>query len=232
MPDFKEDLIDSINFCKKNFDFLELTIFPGNHYQIDLLKKKLDSFPVFGHLYWENDIADSYLRNDFLGIFEEIDFLKRLGAEYITVHPSNSNKIETSKKALNILGEHFSPLLVENSLKEPFCHIDNLMTLGLGITLDIGHLIISGGNIDDFLKTGKDNIKHFHVHGISNGKDHCAFNDPDHLSEIVKKISRYKKDFSLSLEVFLKNREDEFPSIEERRDFLLFYSREIKKGAN
>ncbi len=230
MPDFKENLIDSIGFCKKNFDFLEFTIFPGNSYQVDLLKKELEGFPVFGHLHWENDIVDSYLKKDFSRVFKEIDFFKALGAEYITVHPSNSNEIELNRRSLSVINKRFDSLLVENSAKDPFSHIDSLMKLGFGITMDIGHLIISSGDINHFLQVGRDDIKHFHIHGISNGKDHCDFDDENKLLEIIEKVSKYKKDFSFSLEIFLKNRENEFSSIEERRELLLSYSRKIKKA--
>lgn len=104
MAGFRADLISEIEFAKKYFDFMEITIQPKLLENIDGIlsevKTALCGFAVLGHVHWE--IVELEL------IKKNIKVLKNLGARKITIHPFQNLSLEENIeifKELNIFSQ-------------------------------------------------------------------------------------------------------------------------------
>jgi sugar phosphate isomerase/epimerase len=65
-------------------------------------------------------------------------------------------------------------LCLEN-LRPVFNPLENIVAgKGLSVCLDVGHLVIYGHDLDDFLARYGSRIRVLHLHGIRDGKDHCS----------------------------------------------------------
>ena len=80
-------------------------------------------------------------------------------------------------------------LLCAETLGYPFDLVDDIVEdLGLSVCLDVGHIVISGFPLDEYVDRYLARTRVFHVHGISDGKDHqsLAALDPDVLSFVMQ----------------------------------------------
>jgi len=65
-------------------------------------------------------------------------------------------------------------LCLEN-LRPVFSPLESLVAgKGLSVCLDVGHLVVYGHDLDDFLHRYGSRIRVLHLHGIRDGKDHCS----------------------------------------------------------
>ena len=65
-------------------------------------------------------------------------------------------------------------LCLEN-LRPVFSPLEGLVAdKGLSVCLDVGHLLINGHDLGDFLGRYGSRVRVLHLHGIRDGKDHCS----------------------------------------------------------
>jgi len=65
------------------------------------------------------------------------------------------------------------PCLAVENLNYPYEWVWDLVEdLDLGVVLDVGHLLMSGGEVAQFLKMFGDRLRVVHLHGLEGGKDH------------------------------------------------------------
>jgi len=222
MSGFRGDLISEIEFAKKHFDFTEITIQPELLEKIEDilpgLKKAVGSFAVLGHVHWEIVELDAIKKN--------IEVLKVLGAQKITMHPFNNLSIEENVaifKGLDIfLQKNCLQLLIENVSSAPFNFARELSQLlekipNAKITLDIGHAN-RNKELDKFLEIFKNRIGHIHLHHNVGNSDHLFYTDKGKIDAILARIKSFDYDDTILLETFSivqdgKNVSQEFPEI-------------------
>lgn len=222
MPSFKIDLLSEIDFAKKHFDFIELTLKQDlSEYKpkyISELKTALKNFQVLGHLHWDIDLLKELEK-----VKKSIKISKELGVKKITIHPSASrgqnieqikqDNLSALKKIADFCRRNKIQLLLENAASTPFNQISNSEYLinsvpYLDFTLDIGHAYrTSRVEVDKFLKKFKNKIKHIHLHNALNGFDHLPFKDKNELKEFIKSVKNIGYNGTITLEMFfiLKN---------------------------
>jgi sugar phosphate isomerase/epimerase len=103
-----------------------------------------------------------------------------------------------------------SHLFCVETLDYPFTLIESIVyEFGLSICLDIGHVLLQGYPLDDYLAKYHDRIRVFHVHGIRENKDHRdlgGLRDSD-LALLFDRLLRMYRPSApvLTLEVFDEN---------------------------
>jgi sugar phosphate isomerase/epimerase len=83
------------------------------------------------------------------------------------------------------------PLAVEN-LQYPFAWLRTLLDeFDLGVTMDVGHLLLHGGSVDEHLADFGDRLTVVHLHGIVDGRDHREIGafPLDELASLVDSIA-------------------------------------------
>jgi sugar phosphate isomerase/epimerase len=84
------------------------------------------------------------------------------------------DRFSSSIDCLLELGIPPESLCLEN-LRPVFNPLEGLVAgKGLSVCLDVGHLVIYGHDLDDFLDRYGSRIRVLHLHGIRDGKDHCS----------------------------------------------------------
>ncbi|HET6491228.1 MAG TPA: cobamide remodeling phosphodiesterase CbiR [Syntrophales bacterium] len=94
-------------------------------------------------------------------------------------------------------------LCLEN-LRPAFNPLESLVaTKGLSVCLDVGHIVIYGHDLDDFLKRYGSRIRVLHLHGIRDGRDHCslAWLDPQVLETLMAFLHNGRAQRIVTLEV-------------------------------
>ena len=136
---------------------------------------------------------------------------------YILHLPFNDAKSPPSEKGCDIgwqdrIAECFSrlrdagiqgSLFSVETLDYPLERIEPvLQDYGLGVCLDVGHLILNGISVEKTYSRFSDCIKMIHLHGVQNGKDHQPLDvfDQNYLSGIFFMLRTFTG--SVSLEVF------------------------------
>lgn len=107
----------------------------------------------------------------------------------------------------DLLAGGFSPgdICVE-TLAYPFEYAEPIVEeYNLRVCLDIGHVILNGYDINQYIERLWPNTRIIHAHGIKNGQDHCSLEHMD--SELLMNIiNRMKKDHEIervfTVEVF------------------------------
>lgn len=223
---FETNPFSEIEFAKKHFDFIEITLpLELDKYDqeyISKIKRNLENFEVIGHLHWEIDLSQNNT-NQVRKVFEQIDIFKKIGAEKITIHPSTNkfqkleeikqNNLLNFQKIVNYCRKNKINLLIENMNRPPFNNSSGIKYLlknipFLGFTLDVGHANrFSKSELNKFLKFNK-KIKHIHLHYNFGKLDHLFFNNKIKLKKIIKKIKSAHYNGSITLESFsiLKNK--------------------------
>ncbi|MFB6075571.1 MAG: sugar phosphate isomerase/epimerase family protein [Candidatus Aenigmatarchaeota archaeon] len=249
MPHFGIDLRSEVEFARKHFDFVEITLKLNldqyNDKYLEDLKSKLGNFEALGHLHWNIDLTKDdpetlQLVEDFINIFKD------LGIDKITIHPSTNKKmikekiIEVNKKVLSRVdkycGKNGIQLLLENSTHYPFNRADVLESLinnikNLSLTLDTGHaLLVSKRELERFLSFGK-MINHIHLHNCIDGTDHLFFKEKENVNKMIDKINNSGYKETVTLEMFNQLKDDESEPVEakERRERLLEQLEIIRK---
>jgi sugar phosphate isomerase/epimerase len=104
-----------------------------------------------------------------------------------------------------LLDRGISPesLCLEN-LRPAFSPLEGLVTeKGLSVCLDVGHLVIYGHDLDDFLDRYGSRIRVLHLHGIREGKDHCGLAnlDPHVLEKLMAFLHNGGAERIITLEI-------------------------------
>jgi len=79
---------------------------------------------------------------------------------------------------------------------------------GLSICLDIGHIMMYGGAVDEYLERYLERTRVLHIHGIKSGKDHAslAHLDEDILALVFERLKRKgERQRVVTIEVFGEN---------------------------
>ncbi len=240
MPDYREDLLEAIEFARAGFDFIELTVFPNNKdaFLQEDVRKNLQGFPVMGHVHWRHDLVSLWQAGNLAQIIEEIEIFSQLKARYITLHPQSLAQAETeeviawNRQALTAITRRFDLVLIENTTTPPFddfSAIKSLLETGVaGVTADFGHLIKRGKSPSVFNESLGPAIKHFHLHAASSDKDHVAFKNEKELCEMAAEAARTRKKPSFTLEIFRQHDGTDFPSIQARKEYLLSCCQALK----
>jgi sugar phosphate isomerase/epimerase len=223
MAGFRADLLTEINFAKKHFDFIEITLLPEILKTIDGLfsdlKNATADIEILGHIHWEIIETAEIIKN--------IEILKGLGAKKITIHPFQDLSIKENVKIFNEINnftkENQLQLLIENVSKAPYNSADNLLKIienipGAKITLDIGHANRIN-EVDKFLKQFQNQIGHVHLHDNLGDLDHIFYDDHAKLKAILAKISSFGYDNTVLMETFSimkdnQNTSQEFPELQ------------------
>lgn len=232
MPSFEIDLLSEIEFAKKYFDFIEITL------KLDLseytsqyilgLKCALNNFEVLGHIHWGIDPLKELDK-----IYENIKLFRKLGVRKITIHP-HSNIKNVLSEINDFCKKNKLQLFIENTSSEPFNKATNLAKLvkdipNIEITLDVGHANkTSGKELNNFLRKFKSKIKHIHLHDTANKFDHLFFRNRNKLKRIIAKISSMNYNATITLEMFAFLKNNQFISVyDAKRRKLLIKQLEI-----
>lgn len=232
MPSFKMDLLSEVDFAKKYFDFIEITLTKDlSEYTpkyISELAAILKNFEILGHLHWELDAPKE--------IYKHIRIFKKLGARKITIHFKQQYNLSILIKIADFCRENKLQLLAENSGGVFFGRaadfknlIDNIPYLS--ITLDIGHAyLVSKLEINKFLEL-KNKIKHIHLHNTIGKFHHLPFRNRRKLEQLINKIKNIGYDETITLEIFYILKNNEYVPIDgkKRRGLLLEQLKLIKK---
>lgn len=236
MPSFEMDLLSEIDFAKKYFDFIEITLkldlSEYNTRYVSKLKSVLKNLEVLGHIHWEIDLSKKDSK-EIKKVYKSIKILKKLGARKITIHPS-INLVYLSE-IIEFCMKNKIQLLVENSTKNPFNLASNIKKIvtnlpSLAITLDTGHAWrTSKFELNKFLKL-KDKVKHIHLHDSVNNFDHLFFGNKTKLKRFIQKIKNTDYNKTITLEMFsvFKNKKSISVDGEERRNLLMKQLKIIK----
>lgn len=243
MPDFSTNLLSEIEFAKKHFEFIEITLEPNlTKYTPDYIQKiraKLGAFKAIGHIHWHIS------PKDFNKFAKSIEIYSKLGIRKITFHPAKSgenfNINETFRyiaKALKLCEKLHIILRVENLPKPPFNTVASLKPLfnrfnNLGLTLDIGHANrASKGELLRFLSTFSNRLRHIHLHNNFGSADHLPFSLSE-LKSVTRRIGKLKKNITVTLEIFSILREGgAIPvSFQTRRDLLIEQLKMVKSAS-
>jgi sugar phosphate isomerase/epimerase len=93
-------------------------------------------------------------------------------------------------------------LCVEN-LNYPFAWCEGLLDrFGLGICIDLGHLLVGGDDVDTHLQRHLPRTRVIHLHGVRDGHDHLALTalPPGRLRQLMNSIDKFTG--VLTLEIF------------------------------
>jgi sugar phosphate isomerase/epimerase len=79
-----------------------------------------------------------------------------------------------------------------------------LETHGLGVCLDIGHLLLGGYDVQSHLAKYRDRLHLMHIHGVNDGRDHQSLRhlDPELLKAAVKAMAGGDDYRVMTVEVF------------------------------
>jgi len=240
MPSFNSDILDEIEFAKKHFDFIEITLLDSvvrKRNQLEKIKNALGGFEIIGHLHWEFDLTSDNGASEIKKILQNINAYRFLGAGKITIHPSSNfnllanevlkRNVKSLEKIAKICKEKSITLMVENSTLNPFDELAGFKYLfeqikTLQFSLDIGHAKVKSINQwQKFVKAFKDRIRHIHLHDTNNGQDHLPFSNKKELGEIISFLANLDKNLSITLEIFPEAEKD-------RRKIILMELSEIK----
>ncbi|MCA1926966.1 MAG: hypothetical protein LDL13_04035 [Calditerrivibrio sp.] len=138
-----------------------------------------------------------------LNFLEDIDLIKDsmsqislLDPRYFVIHPENNNYFYSMIQ--NLSAEY--PIVIENI--DDISVFDNIRCK---ICFDVGHAILHGVDIIDFIKRYGDDIKVYHLHGVLGKVDHVS------LKYLDEKLLIYLIDFAIEkgiigiIEVFNEN---------------------------
>lgn len=216
MNDPKKDLKKEIEWIKKSFDFIDLTI--ENPMEIDERKLKtwIGGFPVVGHTDWSLPIASPYekIRKAAVEkIKDDIKIFSRLKCEYVNVHPNvdpraRENTIlfhQESLKALMDFSSKFGlKIILENmpdfSLKE-MTEISKKLP-SLNFNFDVAHAFISK-DLEKIIAKFHSKIVHLHLsdnQGLMDEHLPLGIGKIDWI-KVVKLLKKYKYDRTITLEV-------------------------------
>jgi sugar phosphate isomerase/epimerase len=245
----EKKIFSEISFCKKHFDFLELTLkLEGLDSLNSRAKTFLKSFNIVGHLDWSINLSE-YNGREISKAIKLISLFKEIGTEKVTIHPSYNevldvkeiieNDIKSLNKISNFCKRKGLQLMLENTTYNPFNKSSVIKEIlnevpYLTLTLDIGHVLkTSRVELKDFLKLGE-KINHIHIHDVFNSIDHLFFSHKLKLKKIIKKVKNIGYDGTISFECFSVVRSKKIINLEddERRNELLNHlfvvKREIK----
>ena len=95
-----------------------------------------------------------------------------------------------------------SRVAVENLEYPPKRMQEMVRSLGFRLCLDIGHLLLGGGDLESMLRTCLPDTIMIHLHGVRNGKDHRSLQyiDPATMSVLGEMLNEYRH--GVSVEVF------------------------------
>jgi sugar phosphate isomerase/epimerase len=248
MPDFHANLLSEVEFAKKHFDFVEITLkMELSEYTEDFikqLKKSLGDLEVLGHLHWEINISHEAILPSKKLVFDMIDIYEQLGAKKMTIHPSSDDGyvLEEAKKnnlrhlleISDYCREKGIILMVENNAHEPFSRASVMnevvsMVPDKAITLDIGHAN-QFGELENFLKL-KDMIHHVHLHDNFGKRDHLEFKDNARLNKVLDSLKSINYSESITLEMFFSLEGDKYACLnpEERPQLLTSQAKLIRE---
>ncbi len=114
------------------------------------------------------------------------------------------NRFSDSIDSLLDLGIPPESLCLEN-LRPVFSPLESLVAeKGLSVCLDVGHLVIYGHDLDDFLDRYGSRIRVLHLHGIRDGRDHCSLAclDRPFLEKLMAFLHNGRARRVVTLEVF------------------------------
>lgn len=206
MPDFNVSTAEEIDFARRYFSFIEITLKDGNlaKKQIAFLKEKLKGLRVFGHLHWEIDL------NNQITVLKHFKAYQKIGAKQITIHPQPDMNL---KPYLDFCQKYHINLLVENNVHGPLNTPHVFETLfkqypSLGMTFDWGHSQFKPWLTKKFFNLFAKRIQHIHLH--YNHKQRC-----DHLpfpvdfrqqswQRCFQFLERHKIKPTITLEMFYK----------------------------
>ena len=246
MPSFYAELLNEVEFAVNNFDYIEITLKEELELYspacISKIKDSIRNLPLMGHIHWNIDFSNGDPAETGKAL-KSVEIFRKLGAEKITVHPSNSknrdgtgnfpalikNNIESLKK-INAFCESLNiQLLLENKIRPPFNKATDFLHIteeipGIKITLDTGHAeLTSPTEGDNFLKLLTHVIGHIHLHDTFNGYDHLFFDNTDKLNIWLAKLRKCGYNQTVTLEMFdkLKDNKPEQLESKERNRLLL-----------
>ena len=249
MPSFGLDLASEVQFAKKNFDFIEITYNPDEHYgqdRIRAIKESLEGIRAVGHLHWGCDFSLAS-EKEIEKAVKQLGLFSSLGIERVTIHPSFRGSAPWEKMIENNIrslveierfcrGAGITPGL-ENVEDAPDLCLDGLEHLfgafpGFRFTLDIGHAEMAYGpkGYKKFLASFGNRLSHVHMHYSVSGMDHLPFPEKSQMNPILGEIAKTSRSATVTLEIFYKILDGKRVSLdeEERRATVLEHLRYLK----
>jgi len=242
MPSFEADFFQELEFAKRHFDFIEITLKPDlsiySREFIHRLRYSPDNFEILGHMHWSLDFSHNH-EDEKQKACRSAEIFKEIGVRKITAHPSHcngknpalimKNNILALRDVSGFCRSLNLQLMLENKIRPPFNKAEDFVEMlnfipGIYLTLDVGHAALAAhGEINNFLDIPGKKINHIHLHDIIERHDHLFFEDGYKMKEMIDKIRNAGFDETITLEMFEVIREDravQFP-VEERNSKLL-----------
>ena len=216
MNDPKKDLKKEIEWIKKSFDFIDLTI--ENPMEIDAKKLKtwIGNFPIVGHTDWSLPVASPYekIRKAAVEkIKDDIKIFSHFKCEYVNVHPNvdtraRKNTIllhsESFKELMDFSSKFGLKIILENMPDFSFSEFSEISKKlpGLHFNLDIAHAFISD-DLEMMIAKFHSKIVHLHIsdnNGLMDEHLPLGIGKIDWI-KVVKLLKKYKYDRTITLEV-------------------------------
>lgn len=129
------------------------------------------------------------------------------------------SNVEKSIEEIILMGINPETLCLEN-LEYSFRFMEGLLReLGLGFCLDVGHLLLYGYDVEDYVKSYFDLLRVVHLHGIEDKVDHKPIKNPiqPDIEKLIILLETRKYKGIVTLELF--DPQDLQVSIETLRGF-------------
>lgn len=227
------DIIPNVRFLAERVDDIELVLFESDEISnlpgqdvlralITLAKKHDLSYTVHLPLDIALGATDETLRRESIAkCLRVIKLMQPLNPFAYILHCTGNRNIMGTGSAESIhdwipqltksIGELIaagvdSRMLCVETLDYPFELIENIIAeYGLSVCLDIGHILLYGHPLEEYLTKYLDRTRVIHLHGIVDGKDHRSIShlDRELLSGLISKlINDNRHERVITLEVF------------------------------
>lgn len=119
-----------------------------------------------------------------------------------------------------LVGQVPADMLCVEYIGYPFALVEDIVSdYGLSVCLDVGHALLRGVPPESLFERYLDRTRVLHVHGLSDGKDHCDLGriEPPVLSHIVSRLDADREtERVVTMEIFSRDDFDRSMAVMER----------------
>ncbi len=234
LHDETDNLIKNIKFLKDHLDVIQLLYF-GKDYLDDLINretvnqlfenKKRSHVSFIAHLPLDLNLLKpdkNEIKNSLDIINHLAEKIKILGIDKYILHMDRYNFLKSDpielndenhklfEEVLTVLENESvidpASIFIENTNYDLTFFSDLILKRKFNVCLDIGHLYLTGLDMNKFITVFNEKIGVVHFHGFKDGKDHLALDKID--KEILKQILTYLKDYKKTVIIEVFNEKD------------------------
>jgi len=161
-------------------------------YQIEQITEQSKKLPVSGYIVHLDGLQNNFTEEELSSWYRKVNYI--------------CNKIITNCAVDTKL------FCIENLTCDPFVNIKIIDKYNFSACIDCGHLWHQKHDWQKYCSTLFSNTKVFHLHGVTNNKDHCSLINHDHI-QLESFIKTYLKDFTNIVTIELFGKEITFESL-------------------